>query len=184
MFSREYIGEPFLNPFRSYPDMETKYPIEIIDLRHQTDHLTPKKIQLFQEHNTNPDIARLFLILIRRREIELISDRNKSIEFKVTKIKKKWQYLVLENCLRNYTLNDDTMNESELQRISNYPMYPRYSKKCSDRGFVNEDNGSQGGTHWTCFIKKNKKSHYFDSFGGAPDEISLNHSPKPITYHK
>ena len=63
--------------------METKYPIQIIDLRHQTDHVTAKKIQLFQEYSANPDNARLFLILIRRREIELISDGNKFIEVKV-----------------------------------------------------------------------------------------------------
>ena len=63
--------------------METKYPIQIIDLRHQTDHKTPKKIQLFQKYGANPDNARLFLILIRRREIELISDGNKLIEVQV-----------------------------------------------------------------------------------------------------
>ena len=80
---KENIGEPILNPFISYLDMKTKYPIEIIDLRHQTDHITPKKIQLFHEYNTDPDNARLFLILIRRREIELISDGNKLIEIKV-----------------------------------------------------------------------------------------------------
>ena len=39
---KKYIGEPILNPFISYPDMKTKYPIEIIDLRHQPDHITPK----------------------------------------------------------------------------------------------------------------------------------------------
>ena len=63
--------------------MKTKYPIEIFDLRHQTDHITPKKIQLFPEYGTDPDNARLFLILIRRREIELISDGNKLKEVKV-----------------------------------------------------------------------------------------------------
>ena len=49
--------------------METKYPIGIIDLRHQPDHITPKKNQLFQEYGADPDNTRLFLILIRRREI-------------------------------------------------------------------------------------------------------------------
>ena len=83
LFYREYIGEPILNPFISYFDMKTKYPIEIIDLRHQSEHITPKKIQLFHEYGTDPDSARLFLILIRRREIELISDGNKLIEIKV-----------------------------------------------------------------------------------------------------
>ena len=63
--------------------MKPKYPIEIFDLRHQPDHITPKKIQLFQEYGTDHDNARLFLILIKRREIELITDGNKLIEVKV-----------------------------------------------------------------------------------------------------
>ena len=83
LFFKEYIGEPILNPLISYPDKKTKYPIEIIDLRHQNDHITPKKIQLFHEHGTDPDNARLFLILIRRRETEMISDGNKLIEVQV-----------------------------------------------------------------------------------------------------
>ena len=41
------------------------------------------KIQLFQEYGTDPDNVRLFLILIRHREIELISDGNKLIKVKV-----------------------------------------------------------------------------------------------------
>ena len=63
--------------------MKTKYPIEIIDLRHQPDQITPKKIQIFHEYGTDPDNATLLLIIIRRREIELISDGNKLIEVKV-----------------------------------------------------------------------------------------------------
>ena len=45
--------------------------------------MTFKKIQLFQEYGTDPDNARLFLILIRHREIELIPDSDKLIEVKV-----------------------------------------------------------------------------------------------------
>ena len=48
LFFKEDIGEPLLNPFISYPDMERKYPIGIIDLRHQPDHITPKKLNLFK----------------------------------------------------------------------------------------------------------------------------------------
>ena len=66
------------------------------------------------------------------------------------------------------------MNESKLQKVYNYPIYPRDSIIYSDKGFVNIDNGSQGGTHWTCFIEKDKKSFYFDSFGGQPDKFLLN----------
>ena len=80
---KEYIGEPILNPFISYLDMKTKYPIETIDLRHQSDHITAKKVQLFLEYGADPETARFFLILFRRREIELISDGNNLIEVKV-----------------------------------------------------------------------------------------------------
>ena len=72
-----------MSPFISYPDMKTKYPIEILDLRHQSDHLTPKKIQLFQEYSADPENAKFLLIIIRRREIELISDGKKLMEVKV-----------------------------------------------------------------------------------------------------
>ena len=82
LFFKEYIGEELMSPFKSYPDMKTKYPIQIIDLRHQPDHITPKKIQLFQEYTADPENAKFYLIVIRRREIELISDGNKLIEIK------------------------------------------------------------------------------------------------------
>ena len=40
--------------------MKTKYPTEIIDLRQQADHKTPKKIQLFLEYGADPQNARFF----------------------------------------------------------------------------------------------------------------------------
>ena len=83
LYWKGYIGEPILNPLISYLDMKHKYPIEIIDLRHQFDLITPKKIQLFHEYGTDPDNARLFLMIIRQRKIELISDGNKLIEVKI-----------------------------------------------------------------------------------------------------
>ena len=83
LFFKEYIGEKLMSPFISYPDMKTKYPIQIIDLRRQLDHITPKKFQLFQEYSADPENANFYLILIRRREIELISDGNKLIENKI-----------------------------------------------------------------------------------------------------
>ena len=50
------------------------------------------------------------------------------------------------------------MNGRELQRVYNYKIYPRGSKIITGKGFVNIDNGSQGGTHWTCFLVKDNKS--------------------------
>ena len=54
LFYKEYVGEELLNPFLTYPDMKNKYPIQVIDLRFQVDHITPKKIQLFEEYRFNP----------------------------------------------------------------------------------------------------------------------------------
>ena len=75
---------------------------------------------------------------------------------------------------KKYNLRNDTMNESQLQKIYDYPIYPRDSQINSDKGFVNIDNRCQAGTLWTCFKIKNNKSIYFDSFdsfGGAPDKF-------------
>ena len=85
--------------------------------------------------------------------------------------------------MKKNNLKNDTMNESQLQKIYNYPIYPKDSKIYSDEGFVNIDDGSRGGTHWTCFIVKDDKSYYFDSFGMSPDKFLLNQLPKPIIYH-
>ena len=92
--------------------------------------------------------------------------------------------LNFKDFMMKYNLKNYTMNDSQLQRVHNYPIYPRDSEICSDRGFVNIDNRSQGGTHWTCFIVKDNKSYYFDSFGGQPDKFLLKQLPKPIIYHK
>ena len=65
LFFKEYIGEELMTPYIPYTDLKTKYPIEVIDLRHQSDYITPKKIQLFMEYDADPENARFYLILIR-----------------------------------------------------------------------------------------------------------------------
>ena len=91
--------------------------------------------------------------------------------------------LNFKDFMKKHNLKNDTMNESELQRVYNYKIYPRDSKIQSDKGFVNIDVGRMGGTRWTCYIVKDNKSYYFDSFGGQPDKFLLNQIPKPIIYH-
>ena len=91
--------------------------------------------------------------------------------------------LYFKDFMKKYNLKNETMKESELQRVYNYSIYPRDSKINSDRGFVNIDNGSRGESHWTCFYIKDNKSYYFDSFGGAPDLFLLKQLPEPIIYH-
>ena len=48
LFLREYICELLLNPFISYADMKTNTPSKVIDLRHQLEHITPKKVKYFK----------------------------------------------------------------------------------------------------------------------------------------
>ena len=83
LFYKEYVGEELLQPYFSYPDMKYLYPIQITDLRHQVDHITTKKIQLFEEFSEDPANERLFIILVRHRQIEMISDGSKIIEVKI-----------------------------------------------------------------------------------------------------
>ena len=92
--------------------------------------------------------------------------------------------LSLKDFMNKDNLRDDSVNESELQRVYNYPIYSRDSEICSDKGFVIIDNGFQGGSHLRCFIVKDNKSFYFDSFGGSPDEFLINQLSTPIIYHK
>ena len=82
--------------------------------------------------------------------------------------------------MKKYKVKDNTMNQSQLSKIYNYPIYPRDSKLITDKRFVNTDNDSVGGSHWTCFYNKDNKSYYFDFFGGQPDKFLLNQLPKPI----
>ena len=59
------------------------YPIQITDLRHQVDHLTPMRIQLFEEFDDDPAMERLFVILARHRQVEMISNGIEIVEVKV-----------------------------------------------------------------------------------------------------
>ena len=63
--------------------------------------------------------------------------------------------LNFKDFMKKLNLKDDTMNESQRQKIEKYPIYPGHSKIYSDRGFVIIDSGSQGGTHWCAsYVKK------------------------------
>ena len=83
LFYKEHVGEELLQPYISYPEMKNLNAIQITDLRHQADHITPKKFQLFEEFDDDPAIERLFIIIVRRRQVEIISDGNKIVEVEV-----------------------------------------------------------------------------------------------------
>ena len=61
--------------------------------------------------------------------------------------------LIFKDFMKKYKLKDVTMNESQLQKIYNYPSYPTDSKINSEKGFVNIDNGRLVGSHW-CFLRQ------------------------------
>ena len=69
IFYKENVGEEILHLYISYPDMKNFYPFQVTDLRFQKDHITPKKIHLFEDFSEDPDKELLFVILIRPRQI-------------------------------------------------------------------------------------------------------------------
>ena len=66
--------------------------------------------------------------------------------------------LNFKDFMKKTNLKDATMNESQLQTIYNYSIYPTDSKIYSDKGFVNIDDGGVGGTHWCAYYVKDNKS--------------------------
>ena len=85
--------------------------------------------------------------------------------------------------MTKYNIENITMNKKEVERVCKYKTYPRDSKMLTDKGLVNIDNRSQGGTHWTIFIVKDNNLYDFDSFGGQPENFLLNQLPPLIIYH-
>ena len=83
LFYKEYVGDQLLSPIITYDKMKDYYPIQIIDLRFQVDHISPKKIRLFEEYDPNPINTNLYVILIKHREIKMISDGNKIVSVEV-----------------------------------------------------------------------------------------------------
>ena len=83
LFYKEYVGDHLLSPIITYDKMKDYFPIQIIDLRFQVDHISPKKIRLFEEYDPNPTNTVLYVILIKHREIKVISDGNKIISIEV-----------------------------------------------------------------------------------------------------
>ena len=83
LFYKEYVGDQLLSPIITYDKMKDYYPIQIIDLRFQVDHISPKKIRLFEEYDPNPTNTVLYVILIKHREIKMISDGNKIISVEI-----------------------------------------------------------------------------------------------------
>ena len=58
-FYKEYVGEEIMNLYKIYTDMKNKYPIKVIDLRFQVDHVTPKQFNFLKNLRQTLSIFRL-----------------------------------------------------------------------------------------------------------------------------
>ena len=48
LFYKENVGEQLLNPYISYTDKKIFYPIQVTDFRFKVNHITAKKVQMFE----------------------------------------------------------------------------------------------------------------------------------------
>ena len=76
LFYKKYAVEELLNRFISYTDKKNKCPIQVRDLRLQVDDINPTKNPQFEEYRGATTNGRLYMILIRHRESEMIPDGN------------------------------------------------------------------------------------------------------------
>ena len=88
--------------------MKNFYPIQVIDLHFQVDHITPEKIEMFEEYRAAPGNARLFAIMIKYRQKTLISDGH-LLKLKLYKV----TLFSLKDFLKELNLKDVTMNKSD-----------------------------------------------------------------------
>ena len=55
-------------------------------------------------------------------------------------------------------------------------------QQTTDKGFINFDDESIGGTHWKCFYVKHNRSLFVDSFGGPLEKTFSKKLPKPVIF--
>ena len=89
----------------------------------------------------------------------------------------------LKENVKKYNIKENTKNENDISQVYNYPIYPRDMELYSDRGFAKIDIGLMVGHLWTCVIKKDNKSFYFDYFGTHSEKFISQQLQKPINYH-
>ena len=72
-----------LYPLITCNKMRKYYLFQMNDLRFQVDQISPKKIRLFEEYDENPGNTIIYIILIKHREIKMISDGSKTFSVEV-----------------------------------------------------------------------------------------------------
>ena len=61
LYYNEYVGDQLLSPVIAYDKMKNYYPIQIIDLRFQVDHISPKKVGLFLRNMTTIQLILIYI---------------------------------------------------------------------------------------------------------------------------
>ena len=79
LFCKKYVGEPMLSPITTYNKMKNWYVFRIIYIRFQIDQKSRKKIRLFEEYDDDPVKTLLYIILVKHRQTEMISDGSKVV---------------------------------------------------------------------------------------------------------
>ena len=85
LINMEIFDRGSFNLFISYPNIENFYHIQVSDLRCQVYHVSPKKTQSIEEYRTDPANARIFAIIIRHRETEMVSGGKKLLKLRFYK---------------------------------------------------------------------------------------------------
>ena len=86
----ELVGETMLSPIIPYDKVKSWLPFEIIDLRFQADHISPKKNRFCAENYDNPVKTAIYIILVKHRKIRKTSDGNKILSVDLYKIKENF----------------------------------------------------------------------------------------------
>ena len=77
-----YVGEDILISFLYYTSKINFFRIQVIVLRFQIDHISPRKFQHFEEYRRAANKARWLVILIKREEIKINSNGVKIAEIR------------------------------------------------------------------------------------------------------
>ena len=92
--TEKYVGESLLNPFMTHSDLKNFHLIQITDLRFQTYHIIPKKLQFFEKHYETPDYVNFYAVLMKHREIILVSDGKRLLQFNLSECSLDvWRFL-------------------------------------------------------------------------------------------
>ena len=113
MFCKLFVGEQLLFPVITKDRMKTYYTKQINDLGFQIGLVTAKKIQRFEKYVDAPTHINLYVILIKHREIRMISDGNEINGVEIIQI----TILNLKDFMEKDEPKDETFTNNEFEKV-------------------------------------------------------------------